>query len=217
MVKVNGEIEGIGFFPGASGTSDGFKKSQKSILVLGQDQDREEGFEKSKKRGNEEYTPTWKHLYGLFKEVGIKSEDCFFTNCLLGVRKNTEKNTGKSPGFAHSDFVGKCAELLEAEIQFFRPKIILCLGLIPFRFLGLLSNGVLLRSVCVDEFKELDEWESQLMEEKSLLSHPIQIVVLCHPSYRKLNVQYRKFKNHQGQKAEVELLKTAINNANYPS
>jgi uracil-DNA glycosylase len=216
MAKVNGEITGPGFFPGASGASDDFKSSKKSILVLGQDQDRVEGFEKSKGKRHEKYTPTWKHMERFFDEVGIKMEDCFFTNCLLGVRENAEKNTGKSPGFAHPDFVEECAKLLREEIQFFQPKIILCLGLVPFRFLGLLSREILIRSVCVDEFKELDAWNFQLTAENSLLAHPIQITVLCHPSYRKLNAQYRKFGSLTGENAEIEILKEALKQVNYP-
>jgi uracil-DNA glycosylase len=215
MTKVNGEILGPGFFPGASGTSDDFEKPKKIILCLGQDQDRVAGFKKSKGKENEEYTPTWRNTVELFEAVGINLEDCFFTNCLLGVRENAEKNTGKSPGFAHPDFVEECANLLRAEIEFLKPKIILCLGMTPFRFLGLLSREILLRSVCTDEFKELDAWNFQLTEEKSLLDHPIQIAVLCHPSYRKLNVQYRVFNDQKGEEAEIEMLKTVLKRANY--
>ncbi|GAB4491665.1 MAG: hypothetical protein OHK0019_12190 [Saprospiraceae bacterium] len=213
MAKVNGEIEGNGFFPGASGTSDGFQKKEKPILILGQDQDREEGFEKSKGKKGEEYTPTWKHLQMVLEEGGITLEDCFFTNCLLGVRKSASINTGKSPGFADPRFVAECAELLRSEIEFFQPKIILCLGLIPFRFLGLLSGEVLRRSVCIDEFKELDEWEFQLTQEESLLNHPVQIVVLCHPSYRNLNAKHRKYKEFRGEEAEKQLLVDAIHHS----
>lgn len=214
MIKVNGEIKGAGFFPAANGSSDNYEKAKKTILVLGQDQDREKGFKKSKREKGEEYTPTWRHMKILFEVAGIKMKDCFFTNCLLGVRNKDSKNTGKSPGFGDPIFVGQCAQLLKEEIEFFKPKIILCLGLIPFKFLGLLSKEVLIRSIGTDEFSELDKWKFQVIEEKSLFSHTIYVVVLCHPSYRKLNMKYRRYSNKEGDDAEVQLLKDVLISAN---
>ncbi len=97
MEMVSGEIEGNGFFPGASGL---YKNSKdlmdREIMILGQDQDTKKGFLRSVKKENEEDTPTWKNLIEYLEEAEIKLENCFFTNCIPAVRKNSRTNTGKS-------------------------------------------------------------------------------------------------------------------------
>lgn len=209
MEKMDSRITGAGFFPGASGASDNFEKVQKSIMILGQDQDNEIGFKKSLIKKDETYTPTWRHLKSLFEKSGISMEDCFFTNCIPAVRIS-KTNTGKSPAFQDPGFVEQCAMLLAEQIQIIEPKLIICLGLIPFKFFGLLSREILLRGVCTDGYTVLDEWKFNVVENvglNDLSNYTVTMAVICHPSYRALNVKYRIYQDKKGEDAEVQMLK----------
>ena len=67
MQRIEGGIDGNGFFPGASGIIDQDKRlSDCEYLVLGQDQDTLAGYNKSCEKGNERYTPTWRNMKILF-------------------------------------------------------------------------------------------------------------------------------------------------------
>ena len=105
VIKINGEIKGKGFFPGANGiTDESTEISNKKYMIIGQDQDNEKGFEYSVEKGSEEHTSTWRNLKELLEEVNISEYDCFFTNFLLGLRKNSMRNVGKSPAISNSKF-----------------------------------------------------------------------------------------------------------------
>ena len=122
MLKINGEIEGVGFFPGATGIIGASKKiSERAIMILGQDQDNEIGFKKSVKEGNEQYSKTWEYLGKLLQSAEIAEEDCFFTNSIMGIRKDTKSNSGFSPAFKDSVFINACLDFLTFQIATQRP------------------------------------------------------------------------------------------------
>lgn len=209
--KINGEIKGNGFFPGADGMIGDVKKiSQKDIMILGQDQDKLAGFEKSKKARNEEYTPTWKNLIKLLNDAKIESKRCIFTNCILGVRKIGNKNTGKSPALIDKNFIYQSLKFLEFQIDLQKPKAIICLGIIPIKLLGYLSKELHLKFMIVETFKEIDERKigiNKNVQFDNISNCQPTIIILTHPSYRNLNVKHRKYKNFEMNEAEIEMLR----------
>ena len=210
MTKINGEIKGEGFFPGADGMIEkNGVISDKKFMILGQDQDKEIGFKKSVKIGNEAYTPTWRNLKGLLSESSISLNDCFFTNCIIGARLNAMKNTGKSKAIFSSRFLAGSIRILTKQIEIQRPKGIICLGIIPVRLLSLLSDILHLNFVGVDNFREIDQNNLSLIEEvefREIKGFTTSIACLNHPSYRNLNVKNREFEGYSGEFAELEIL-----------
>jgi uracil-DNA glycosylase len=210
MVNPKKRIEGMAFFPGGSGMAGPDQVIRnKRIMILGQDQDNETGYEKSLKKRDETYSPTWTNLDKLLGEAGIKMEQCFFTNFLMGVRKSG-RNTGPSPGLSDSNFLEACSEMLEEQLRKQRPAAILCLGDIPVRLLGLVSRRMLLATIGAQSIKDMDARKSQLLLDVVFDAVPdlrADVCILVHPSFRWLNVRRRRFENHRGESAELAMLK----------
>lgn len=208
--KIKGEIDGPGFFPGAWGNPTKLESiSNLPYMVLGQDQDNEKGFEKSKKTGNEEYTRTWSEMEKLFNKAGISLSDCFITNALMGIRINAKSNSGPSPSLQDQEFVTACAALLQTQIETQKPKAIICLGIIPLHLLGLISFQLRTRLVGLNGFKDIDArglgYISEL-EFDGMGNFSSALVSLTHPSYRFLNSSGRRFEGKTGDDAEIALL-----------
>ncbi len=204
-------IKGTSFFPCGNGV---FENSlcQKSIMILGQDQDNEKGFNKSMSENTETYSATWRNMIKLFNEAKINLKHCFFTNCLMGIRINSKRNVGKSPGLIYEEFLKENLNYLSRQIKIINPKSITILGLIPLKFLALLSNELRLKTTFLKSFREIDDngygyLESVKFEEIGY----INIAILVHPSYRIQNCMNRKFDGMNGNLAEVEILKKVKN------
>lgn len=212
--KTNGEIEGLGFFPGANGLmGPSLNISDRKYMILGQDQDTIEGFELSIKKRHETYSKTWSNLTSLFNEVPISIEDCFFTNCILGVRVNSKSNTGKSPAVLNSKFLKRCLDFLRFQIDLQKPNAIICLGLNPIRMLSYLSNNLQLKFLMIDSFTEMDSNNLSVIPNTKfnrIKSYSTTILVLTHPSYRTLNVKNRSYQGLKGHTAEIAMLRLII-------
>jgi len=184
MEMPKSRIDGTSFYPCGTGVYNN-SLAEKSIMVLGQDQDNETGFSKS----------------------------CFFTNCLMGIRMNSARNVGKSPGFLDEQFLIDNLNYLKRQIEILRPTSIIVLGLIPLKFLSLLSIELRLKTTFLDSFREIDCNEyGYLKNVKFEEIGQIDIALLVHPSYRKRNCLNRKFHGMKGNEAEVEILKRMITN-----
>ncbi|TVR37725.1 MAG: hypothetical protein EA392_11945 [Cryomorphaceae bacterium] len=216
MVEIPEFVDGPGFFPGCSGTSDMETDiSQKDFIILGQDQDKKEGFEETINKGSEEYTPTWREINKLFGRVKtdeddkLKLDECFFTNALMGVR-NTTKSTGKSPGFSSPNFVAVCRKIFEETIDVIRPKGIICLGIWPAKFVGMASGQVASKLICFEKYSEIDQAGFAVMKGirfDAINSFQTTVVILSHPCLRHLYAgdrSYKSIKNNEA--AEVEML-----------
>ncbi len=217
MRNVGHDINGLGFFPGANGTFDNSTIiSNKPIMILGQDQDNEKGFAKSCKVGNESYSPTWTNLRALLEKAHINEAECFFTNCIMGIRLKTTKNTGKSPAHGYPDFLKECLVILEEQIRIQKPKLIISLGRIPAKLLSVISKDLLLKFIAIDEFKEIDQWDFAVnrgIEFDNIPAFKTNMVVLYHPSFRALNIIKRQRIAHSsGIDPEVEMLREILKN-----
>ncbi len=208
-LSAKASIGGAGFFPYAWGSVDpGTPLSAMPVMVLGQDQDRVSGLALSIKKGSERYTPTWRNMEALFGEAGIPLEACFFTNFVMGVRQDSKRNTGPSPGLAHADFMQGCAALFLEQLQAQRPKLIITLGMIPFQLLSLVSRDLRFRTVAIADFAHLDERGTTSFD--TLFDTPdhyaTTVVPICHPCYPQ-NGAKRKFTQVAGPMNEAALLR----------
>ncbi len=216
MLKINGEIEGVGFFPGATGMiGESQKVSDRAVMILGQDQDSEAGFKKSIAEGNECYSPTWKNLRKLLTSANIAEKDCFFTNSIMGVRKDTTSNSGQSPAFKHPVFIDSCLDFLIFQINIQRPKAILCLGEQPIKLLSQLFANFPFK---YENFFTIDRKGLAVnkgVQIKGINDFVTTIVFLTHPSIRNGNANNRMYGTIIGANAEIEMLK-AINKVEAP-
>lgn len=210
VINHAGRIIGYGFFPGSSGCLDNSNEiTRKKVLIIGQDQDNEVGFEKTMKKGDERYSSTWNNLLELLKESNIDESDCFFTNFILGIRKKAKSNVGKSPSMMNVEYLKFCSNIMIEQIEFHRPIAIICLGLIPFKLLGLISNDILVKNIWLTEFKEIDIHNLAINDNisfETILDFETNVGVIYHPSYRKINVSHRKYKRLKGNNAEINIL-----------
>ena len=200
-------IPGTSFFPCGTGLYEN-DISEKSILVLGQDQDNEKGFELSLKKGVENYSSTWKNMEDIFNKADINLRDCFFSNCIMGLRMNSKSNVGKSPGLLNEQFLRQNLNFLEQQLMILKPKSIILLGLIPLKILSLLSDDLKYKLAFVQSYDELDSNNLGFLENVQIGNLPkMRIGTIVHPSYRKLNCINRRFLNLKGEDAEIEILR----------
>ncbi|MFZ4799973.1 MAG: uracil-DNA glycosylase family protein [Bacteroidia bacterium] len=212
MKKINGEIQGLAFFPGGKGTFNNDDNiSNKSVMVLGQDFDCEKNYIKTLKNGKEDIVknPTWRNLLNLLKEVEILPENCFFTNSIMGIRKG-EISTGKSPAFKDEKFIEECQKILLNQIELQKPKVIFILGKHVAEFIAPISKNLNDWSK-LKNYKTIDDGNLQI-KKSVVFSNGIKsnLVILTHPSFRPQNIHRRTFENSTGNMAEILMIKSII-------
>jgi hypothetical protein len=128
-------LTGQGFFPGGDGLwrqdSELAQPStgvlpQGGIIFLGNDFGTLQSYLKLRAKGYENPL-TWKHLKQRVRDAGLPQGLTFFTNAVLGLRKEgkalDKKDWATMPGFA--DF---CRRFLIYQIELLRPKLVVVLG-----------------------------------------------------------------------------------------
>jgi hypothetical protein len=230
IVPFPGVLSGQGFFGGGDGlwrddpadvNPPPFPRD--GIMILGNDfgcldnpDPRSPGFLQCLARGFED-PPTWKIKATLLK-AGIPKKCCFFTNAYLGLRTNT-KTTGASPGTSNPLFKTMCQDFFAYQIKVQEPRVIVCLGHEPRRFVA----PVLLRSRHAwgkeMSFPALDKTCDQIIQGSFQIDgeqvSPI-VVVIAHPSYAWSTYAQspRTFQDQHGEPAEIALLAAAWVRAN---
>lgn len=178
-------------------------------MILGQDFDTLEAFEKAKKSGAEDIhkNPTWRNLLGFLKDCGISPEDCFFTNAIMGARKNG-KNSGRSPAWKDKEFLEACRVFFLEQLEAQQPELILVLGKEPARFLSPLNNDLAFWKKN-QTFVKIDVAGEQVKKRVRFSNgHIADLVLLTHPSFRPSNVHRRKYNGiKKGHEAEVAMVK----------
>ncbi|MCX6278631.1 MAG: hypothetical protein NT004_11095 [Bacteroidetes bacterium] len=211
MTRIAGEINNVAFFPGGRGTFDNSEYiSDKPIMIVGQDFDSFKNFERSRNAGGEniDKNPTWKNIRELLKNCEINPSDCFFTNAILGAR-NQIRNTGKSPAFSDEKFLAYCKDFFLEVLEIQKPKLILVLGMQVARFFSTFES--LSSWAEIKTFNQADE--RHLSVQKQVILSPnfeTTLVLLVHPSFRKLTVKYRRFRHYIAEDAEIEMIKFAM-------
>lgn len=184
-------------------------------MILGHDQDSSKGFEETIMKGEEVYSPTWRNLRKLLDEANIDEKDCFFTNCLMGIRIHG-KSTGKSPGLNYNTYVDECLEFLKIQITLQEPKAIVCLGNVPFfNLLPRVSSDFKERLNRINTILEADEKGVAINYNvgfDGIDDFHSTVAILVHPSRRfGKNISRRTYKGCLGNKAELTLLRNLFN------
>ena len=216
VVPVPKRIPGTAFFPGGFGL---WREQPKGplppmpigkVMVLGNYFDTEEGYQKSRRKGDELYTPTWNNLLPLLESAGIQREQCFFTNVCMGLSVG-DSNTGPSPGARDLEFSRCCESFLVEQIAVQKPRLILTLGRFVPKFIASLSPGLAEWRRC-GSFSELDNSGplKQDVQFDGAMDLTTVVVALVHPSLRKGNVWRRRYQEWTGNDAELAMLKKAV-------
>lgn len=190
------QVTGCAFFPVGRGLwEDGDTSlSNKKVMVLGQDFGTVQDVrEKVLPQGKESVTgnPTWRNLISVLQSAGIREEDCFFTNAIMGLRLDG-KNTDTPSAFKHPAFLAACRAFFIEQLKAQKPKVILTLGFWPIHFLREGLSAKLTRRW--GAFKKITPIVSA--EEHSVIREVVfeaipdyktNIVALIHPSLRGVN------------------------------
>src|SRR5665213_286871 len=139
--EVPAPMRGTAFFPGGlglwlpeSGTPVELPTGQ--IMVVGQDFNTRRAYEEAMGRGTEvDISRTWQVLQELLPKLGVSLGQCFFTNVYMGLRKEGPE-TGRFPGARDKHFVERCIKFFRKQLEVVRPKLIITLGVEPFRVLA---------------------------------------------------------------------------------
>jgi uracil-DNA glycosylase len=142
-------------------------------------------------------------LHQLIQKSEIPLKECFFTNALFGVRVG-KTNIGRSPGWNSQDFLKRCTDALWLQIDVIQPCAIICLGCAAPKLLVRIFDEC--QPWIEKTFKEIDQGGQQLITMARRVGSVSTLAILVHPSFRRLNVQSRRFRNAEGSKAEIELL-----------
>ena len=219
MIELSPEeypLEGKGFFPVVSGSfhseclTEEIAPRKFKLMFVGQDwgcKTSLDGLKASTDIAN--YDISWgtgNNLKELLNDIPIPLEHCFFTNVIFGVREG-ESNTGKSPAWKDKDFLKKCENALRKQIEIIKPKGIICLGRNAPR---MLKNVIPECEKWVGKkFRIIDGENGNGDSVLYPITHPtIKIAaILLHPSFRIQNLHHRKYKESEGEKVEIEILK----------
>ena len=210
-------ITGTAFFPGGAGlwgvTKDAELPSfpERGVMVLGHDFHSEDAFRQSLEKGTEvPGNPTWRNLLELLQDAEIKPEQCFFTNCYMGLRCG-RGTTGRFPGSADAGFVNRCRSFLLRQISIQRPQVILTLGVWVPPFIAPLSQH-LEQWAAASSLTAMDEIGPVVREVvfRELDDHTCSVAALTHPSLRPANVRRRRFNALAGYSAELAIVRAAM-------
>ena len=94
------------------------------------------------------------------------------------------------------------------QIKAQQPKVIVCLGMIPFKLLSLVSSGLRIRSIGIGTFPELDMLKMNVIpgvQFDALPDKQFVVVPMTHPCY-KLNRSKRVISKLDAVHTEIELL-----------
>ncbi len=207
--RVEKMVETTAFFPGGKGLW--LEEDQENIfpdiLVLGQDFSHVEYYNEvasGKKKDFKE--TTFRNMIKLFKEAEIDLNRCFFSNVFTGLRVS-DSMTGDFPGIKCKTYVEESIKFLLFQIETIKPKVIITLGKNPADILSKLDSKELEIFKNGEVLKTKDEG---LKLNVNINGHKCNVVALEHPSMRHLNIKRRKYKNLEGNDAEVAMIMDAI-------
>jgi hypothetical protein len=206
--EVENMLDKTAFFPGGKGLwLEDNSKDFPNILVLGQDFSTVKVYDYMMKgRKADLDSQTWKNLIKLFNEVNLDLNKCYFSNVFMGLR-DSNKMTGKFPGFKDKDFVDRNLEFLLFQIEIIKPNLVITLGKYAAEMIANVAETGL------DSWKNFGALRTPNIGLKSNVSfnkHSCICVALEHTSFRHVNVKRRVYKNYNGHEAEVKMLKDAL-------
>lgn len=181
------------------------------IMILAHDWGTVRDFELYEKEDEERLTnPTWRNMLPFFERVGIRTRDCFFTNFFVGLRTD-KSSVGVFPGAKDPVYVMTCQRLLAKQIDRQRPRLVLVLGAYVPKLIASMSDD-LKPWERFDSFKAIDRQSLASFRNVNLRGsdHEFSVASLVHPCYRQRNARNRRWKNFEGDAAEVNLVKELL-------
>jgi hypothetical protein len=171
-------------------------------MVVGQDFNTIAAYERARQERSEVGTsPTWRVLRRLLISFSIPPGSCFFTNAYMGLRAGGSE-TGRFCGARDHGFVERCATFFAKQLTVVRPKLILLLGMEPFRMLGPRLFGI----QAPPTLMACDSFYLRVRLEGG----EVAIVILTHPSLYNANVGRRRYRGLVGADAEAAMVSEAM-------
>jgi hypothetical protein len=213
----SGSISGTAFFPGGDGVL--YPRAGDivpDILVVGHDFGSLSYFADCVRRREERMAQaTWRGLLDRFVASGIDPQRGLFTNAFVGFRQ-LGGNVGSFPARFDRDYVERCRQLLLRQVELVRPMAIIALGTAVPSFLAPLSPQLRPWSKATT-LPALDR-AGALVRGARFGDSCANVCVLVHPSYARLNVGRRSYRDRSGTvstgaEAEVSMLREAVETA----
>lgn len=218
VIPLRARIGGTAFFPGGAGLW-GAVPGQPlpfmpigGVMVLGHNFDSETGFAASLRRGSENLNgPTWRTLRTVLLRAGIALEECFFTNAYMGLKAGAQA-TGPFPGARDAAFVRRCQRFLLEQIRLQQPRLLLTLGKEVLPVLVPLAPELHVAWTGLRTLPEADQRGVALVNAVHFpgVPHATTVVALTHPANRAPIVRWRRYHDLEGDAAEQELLREAL-------
>lgn len=133
ITKFPYHLTGRGFFPGGDGIwrdLDHISEPatlpfpQKGVMILGQDFGTLDKYPLRSRPYELNSLLIWKYIVPRLCNADIQLDICFFTNGLLGLKKEGS-NDGKNPGLLDHRFLEMCQEFLQYQIEVQDPKLVI--------------------------------------------------------------------------------------------
>lgn len=218
VIPVPGRIPSTAFFPGGSGLW-GTEPDQpfppmpvRGVMVLGHNFDCEAGFYYSLAHAGENLRgPTWRTIRDVLTRADIAMNQCFFTNAYMGLIAG-DKPVGQFPGRNNAEFVRRCRQFLLVQLRVQQPRLVLTLGKEVPPVLAPLSPEVSQNWTDARTLQDIDRLGAALIFPVNFTDVPraTAVVALTHPANRAPNVKRRHYKGHEGDDAEMALLRDAL-------
>lgn len=194
----NKRLKGTAFFPAGDGVYKEKNESIKNyyqIMVVGQDYDNEDNYEKVQKLPNQSEldnkNTTWRNLIKILGKDIVKQ--CFFTNAIMGLRVGNTKNTGVSVAFkkGNEQFLNENISFFKEQVRVMQPEIIICFGAQIPRFIGKCFPDKFPDLNKIKSFKQLDYSDFKDQNKLFFDEKSIKIIFITHPSLYYVNASKR--------------------------
>lgn len=210
MVRVGPEhrVSGHAFMPVGRGHAPHAAFPHGGVMVLGQDFGNERDLDAvMAAREETNVVATWREIGKLLAGAEIPPEACWRTNYVMGVRRGTKSNCGRSPGLRRGALRGACRELFVSQVRAQEPCAVVVLG-----------NHVPV-ALAVDFPRAFGAWlqmsfprrdlkDGAAMRDVNVDGVMVPLVVsILHPSMRGPNLRRRQFDGRAGAEAEWSLLR----------
>lgn len=212
-------MKGKGFFPGCTGLSTGFtSEDTKPVMILGQDFGTQAYYSSVEETDGELSTSTtFRQLTVLLDELGIKSEDCFFTNIFPGLRESGKMTGPCQPALnPESPFAEACNDFLTKQIEAVNPNLVIVLGTSPAKTLATWNLesfpawknlAGITKPISANRFYD---YAGNLFHDVRYGSTDVRFLFALHPSMSNTHRGLIWGKGGDGRKQEVSLLRNAL-------
>lgn len=161
MEKVPKPLRGQAFFPGGDGlwrepadiaNGSNERVSVHGIMIVGNDLGNAATFKAEKTDKQYEEDLTWVNLRPRIELSRLPREKVFFTNAVMGLRKNLGSKDKIDWMAANSTFAARCRRFLETQIRLLRPRLVIVIG----------QNQLCVTYVCFPVSKEIAQGSHRL-------------------------------------------------------